>query len=145
LVDWHRVRAVVDSSDRIRLGGYPAPWRDLLGLRVEEFAPLPEGGLVRLDGAPQAVDSGGVGRVWQDAIDLRGADPLLCYADGHLAGQAAATRHPYGHGEAFYLGTLPDRAALRSLVEQACRRAGVEFRTDAPRAWRRSGAVTTCS
>ena len=70
--------------------------------------------------------------MWQDAIDLRGAEPLLRYADGHLAGQAAATRHPYGRGEAFYLGTLPDRATLRSLVRQACRRAGVEFRTDVP-------------
>jgi beta-galactosidase len=132
---------IVDTRDRIRLGGYPAPWRDLLGLRVEEFAPLPEGAVVRLDGAREAVDveavegiegGGGVGRVWQDAIDLRGADPLLRYADGHLVGQAAATRHPYGRGEAFYLGTLPDRATLRGLVEQACRRAGVEFRTDVP-------------
>jgi beta-galactosidase len=124
--------AIVDSSDRIRLGGYPAPWRDLLGLRVEEFAPLPEGAVVRLDGAGGAVGSGGAGRVWQDAIDLRGADPLLRYAEGHLVGQAAATRHPYGRGEAFYLGTLPDRATLRSVAEQACHRAGVAFRTDVP-------------
>jgi len=123
---------IVDPHDRIRLGGYPAPWRDLLGLRVEEFAPLPEGALVRLDGTPDTVGADGVGRVWQDAIDLRGADPLLRYAEGHLVGQAAATRHPYGPGEAFYLGTLPDRATLRGLVEQACRRAGVKFRTDVP-------------
>ena len=41
----------------------PAPWRELLGLRVEEFAPLPQGATVRLE------------------------------------------------GEAFYLGTLPDRRA----------------------------------
>jgi beta-galactosidase len=135
---------IVDPHDRIRLGGYPAPWRELLGLRVEEFAPLPEGTVVRLDGAAAAVDAegvgrvggvgvaGGVGRVWQDAIDLRGAEALLRYADGHLVGQAAATRHPYGRGEAFYLGTLPDRATLRGLVERACRRAGVEFRTDVP-------------
>jgi beta-galactosidase len=122
---------IVDTSDRIRLGGYPAPWRELLGLRVEEFAPLPEGAAVRLDGARETQASG-AGRVWQDAIDLRGADPLLCYAEGHLAGRAAAARHPYGGGEAFYLGTLPDRATLRGLVQQACRRAGIEFRTDVP-------------
>jgi beta-galactosidase len=42
------------------------------------------------------------------------------------------TRHSYGRGEAFYLGTLPDPATLRVLVEQACRHAGVEFRTDLP-------------
>jgi beta-galactosidase len=123
---------IVDSSDRIRLGGYPAPWRDLLGLRVEEFAPLPAGAVVRLDGAPGAGGADGVGRVWQDVIDLRGADPLLRYAEGHLGGQAAATRHPHGRGEGLYLGTLPDRATMRGLVEQACRRAGVEFRTDVP-------------
>jgi beta-galactosidase len=121
---------IVDPSDRIRLGGYPAPWRDLLGLRVEEFAPLPEGALVRLDGAPGTGD--GVGRVWQDAIDLLGAEPLLSYGDGHLVGRAAATRHPYGQGEAFYLGTLPDRATLRALAERVFRRAGVAFRTDVP-------------
>src|SRR5580698_3667939 len=131
---------IVDPDDRIRLGGYPAPWRGLLGLRVEEFAPLTEGAVVRLDGeAGDAGDAGAngderlaVGRVWQDAIDLHGAEPLLRYAEGRLAGQAAVTRHTYGRGEAFYLGTLPDRATLRVLVEQACRYAGVEFRTDLP-------------
>ena len=143
---------IVDPDDRIRLGGYPAPWRELLGLRVEEFAPLPEGAAVPLDGGAAPLDGAAVpldgaavpldgaaggerwatGRVWQDVIDLRGADPLLRYAAGHLAGRAAVTRHPYGRGEAFYLGTLPDRVTLRVLVERACRRAGVEFRTDLP-------------
>ena len=32
---------IVDAQDRVRLGGYPAPWCELLGLRVEELAPLP--------------------------------------------------------------------------------------------------------
>ncbi len=129
---------IVDPDERVRLGGYPAPWRELLGLRVEEFAPLPEGAAVRLDGVPAAdglatgapaVRAGGL---WQDVIGLRGADPLLRYAEGHLAGQPAVTRHSYGRGEAFYLGTLPDRATLRDLAAQACGRAGIEFRTDIP-------------
>ncbi len=34
---------VSDPDERIRLGGYPAPFRDLLGLRVEEYWPLPDG------------------------------------------------------------------------------------------------------
>jgi beta-galactosidase len=70
--------------------------------------------------------------LWQDVIGLRGAEPLLRYAEGHLAGQPAVTRHFYGRGEAFYLGTLPDRPTLRDLVAQACARAGIEFRTDVP-------------
>ena len=72
------------------------------------------------------------GRLWQDVIGLRGAEPVLRYVSGHLAGQTAATRHSYGEGEAFYLGTLPDRVTLRGLVAEACGRAGVEFRTDVP-------------
>ena len=36
-----------------------------------------------------------------------------------------------GHGEAIYLGALPDRATLRGLVQLASR-AGAEFRTDVP-------------
>ena len=31
---------IVDEDDQVRLGGYPAPFRDLLGLRVEDFLPL---------------------------------------------------------------------------------------------------------
>jgi beta-galactosidase len=146
---------IVDPVDRIRLGGYPAPWRELLGLRVEEFAPLPEGAQVRLAGGDPGIGDqngggengvgesgagergegegeGAAGRLWQDVIDLRGAEPLLRYAEGNLAGRAAVTRHSYGDGEAFYLGTLPDRATLRSVIRRACHQAGLEFRTGLP-------------
>ena len=123
---------IVDPCERVRLGGYPAPWRELLGLRVEEFAPLPPGTAVRLDGVSGADGAAGAGRLWQDVIGLRGADPLLRYTDGHLAGQPAVTRHSYGRGEAFYLGTLPDRTTLRALAAQACDRAGIELLTGIP-------------
>jgi beta-galactosidase len=137
----------VDPTDRVRLGGYPAPWRDLLGLRVEELAPLPDGRTVRLDGleatggdgagaagtGAAGTGAGGTGRLWQDVIDLHGATPLLTFTDGHLAGEAAATRHAHGQGEAFYLGTLPDRATLSRLVRRAGRRAGLAPRTGLPR------------
>jgi beta-galactosidase len=122
---------IVDEHDRVRLGGYPAPWCDLLGLRVEELAPLPEGLTVRLAGLDSPADA--AGRLWQDVIGLNGAAPVLSFAEGHLAGEPAATRHDYGRGAALYLGTLPDRATLSRLVERACRHAGVERRTELPR------------
>ena len=40
---------IVDEHDHIRLGGYPGAFRELLGIRVEEFTPLREGEQVRLD------------------------------------------------------------------------------------------------
>jgi len=42
------------------------------------------------------------------------------------------TRHEYGRGAAFYLGTLPDRTMLGRLVGQACQDAGVPLWTDLP-------------
>jgi len=122
---------IVDPADRVRLGGYPAPWRDMLGLRVEELAPMAEGVAVQLEGLG-AAGMEATGRLWQDVIDLAGATALLSYAEGRLAGAAAATRHAHGRGEALYLGTLPDRATLARLVERACRHAGLEPRTDLP-------------
>jgi beta-galactosidase len=137
---------IVDLHDRVRLGGYPAPWLDLLGLRIEELAPLPDGAAVRLEGlAPAVADApvadaalnevgadDAVGRLWQDVIELRGATSLLTFGEGHLGGKAAATRHEYGRGAAFYLGTLPDRATLSRLVGQACQDAGVTLWTGLP-------------
>ncbi|HEU4534508.1 MAG TPA: beta-galactosidase trimerization domain-containing protein, partial [Polyangiaceae bacterium] len=40
---------IVDEHDHVRLGGYPGAFRELLGVRVEEFAPLAAGARVRLD------------------------------------------------------------------------------------------------
>jgi beta-galactosidase len=31
---------IVDARDHIRLGGYPAPFTELLGLRIEDFVPM---------------------------------------------------------------------------------------------------------
>ena len=46
---------IVDEHDHVRLGGYPGAFRDLLGVRVEEFAPL-------LPGRSVTLDDGGRGR-----------------------------------------------------------------------------------
>jgi beta-galactosidase len=131
---------IVDPCDRVRLGGYPAPWCELLGLRVEELAPLADGVTVLLEGRGETAGGGvacdgvpAAGRLWQDVIDLRGAAPLLTFGEGHLAGIAAATEHEYGQGRAFYLGTLPDRATLGGLVRRVCGHAGIELVTGLPR------------
>jgi beta-galactosidase len=105
---------IVDPDDHVRLGGYPAPWRDLLGLDVEELSPLPPTTTVGLSGP--LTHPGSIGRRWQELIRLRGARVLLEIADGPLAGQPAATSHPYGQGNAYYLATSPDAVTLSALV-----------------------------
>jgi beta-galactosidase len=114
---------IVDEHDHIRLGGYPAPFRRLLGLRVEEFTPYAPGATNRLsldDGASYACDQ------WSDIIELEGATALAQYTDEWYAGRPAITRHAFGRGAAFYLGTRPEPAGMAWLLDQACREAGVE-------------------
>ncbi|MGH3743555.1 MAG: Beta-galactosidase C-terminal domain, partial [Mycobacteriales bacterium] len=49
-----------------------------------------------------------------------------------LAGEPAATAHPYGDGLAVYLATQPDAATLAALLRWTCDRAGVGPVVDAP-------------
>jgi beta-galactosidase len=84
---------IVDASGRVRLGGYPGAFREVLGVRVEEFHPLPAAGTVRLS------DHTAASR-WSEHLQLAGARPVLRYAEGVLAGRPALTRHRYGDGVA---------------------------------------------
>jgi beta-galactosidase len=114
---------IADENDRVRLGGYPALLREVLGLRVDEFWPLPPGRTLGAafteDGAPLTAD------LWADAIEPEGAEPVACYRDGPLAGAAAVTRHAFGSGAAWYLGTRPDDASMHRIIAAAAAAAGV--------------------
>ncbi|GAA4199503.1 beta-galactosidase [Actinocatenispora rupis] len=112
---------IVDSADRAYLGGYPAPLRDVLGLRVDEFWPLPTGGTVALSTS----DGPATGTVWSEWIEPAGAETVATFADGELAGRPAITRHRYGAGTAWYLGTRPDPVALQRLYDRILGAAGV--------------------
>ena len=117
---------IVDEHDQIRLGGYPGAFRELLGVRVEEFFPLPPGEVV-------ALDDGSTGTLWSELLTADGAEVLARYADGPLAGRAGA--HPARRsapGAAWYSSTRLDPAGTRALVDQVCAAAGVAapVRTD---------------
>ncbi|HEX6289108.1 MAG TPA: beta-galactosidase [Herpetosiphonaceae bacterium] len=113
---------IVDERDHVRLGGYPAPFRALLGLRVEEFVPYAPGQANTItadDGACYPCD------LWSDLIDLEGATAIARYADAFYAGRPAATRHRFGRGTAYYVGTRPDTSGIAWLLDRACEDAGV--------------------
>ncbi|GAA0576169.1 beta-galactosidase [Paractinoplanes ferrugineus] len=120
---------IVDEHDHVWLGGYPGALRDLLGIRIEEFAPL-------LDDESAALSNGTVGTVWTDRIDLtdESTEVLASYDSGEMSGRPAVTRRPVGNGSAAYvstrlgatgltpvLSTLLDRANLHSDLPVALR------------------------
>ncbi len=105
---------IVDEADHIRPGGYPGAFRDLLGVRVEEFAPLPAGTSV-------ALDDGSTADLWTEVLELRGARAVASYVDGPLPGTPAVTRH----GNAWYVATRLDDAGTAALADRIAREAGV--------------------
>ncbi|NUT36025.1 MAG: beta-galactosidase [Hamadaea sp.] len=113
---------IVDEAERAYLGGYPGPLREVLGLKIDEFWPLQVGTTTALDLAGERR----TGSIWSEWIDLEGARPVATFAEGELAGRPAVTRHEYGNGVAWYLGTRPEPATMRALLDLARADAGVE-------------------
>ncbi|MGW5015088.1 beta-galactosidase, partial [Micromonospora chalcea] len=116
LVTW--LSGVADEHARVRLGGYPGAYRDLLGVRVEEFHPLADDEHVPLTG-------GGTGRIWSETVHPAGAETISAYAGGVLDGRPAITRHRIGDACAWYVSTRPDDDTYRRLLTEAAGLAGV--------------------
>lgn len=110
---------IVDEDDRVRPGGYPGVWRDLLGIRVEEFSPvLPEQKVL--------LESGTRASLWTERLTATDADVLDRFVGGPAGGLPALTRRrgTDGAGDAWYLATLPDGAGLARIIDQALTAAG---------------------
>jgi beta-galactosidase len=103
---------IADPAAQIRLGGYPGAFRELLGLRVEEF--LPVDGRIELD-------TGATAEGWSERVLLEGAEAIAHYQGGTLDGWPAITRR----GNAWYTSTWLTDPAYESLMEQVVRAAGI--------------------
>ncbi|MBE1515049.1 beta-galactosidase [Nesterenkonia halotolerans] len=147
---------IVDEHDAVRLGGYPGAFRELLGIRTEEFWPLQAQEQVHLD-------DGTRGSLWSEKIHLHddgagAAQALRRFASLRLTGEVgpggvpeavaptaaptgefalsgwpAVTRREVGEGAAWYVGTRPDDAGVRALTAELLIEAGVSpVHEDAP-------------
>jgi beta-galactosidase len=120
---------IVDGRDHIRLGGYPAPFREMLGLRIEDFVPMATGETNRLD----TLDGESYGcDMWVDLIHLEGAQPQASYTEDFYADTPAVTRNVFGEGAAYYLGTRPEQRYTKSLLQRVYEDAGVRPTAEVP-------------
>ncbi|MDN4599199.1 beta-galactosidase [Leifsonia sp. F6_8S_P_1A] len=109
---------IVDDEQAVVTGGYPGLLRDLLGVRVDEFAPLSPGDTVRLA-------SGRIASVWSERGRATTASVVDAFADGPAEGSPAITRNERGDGVAWYVATRLDQLDLDDLVREALDGAGV--------------------
>lgn len=109
---------IVDPTDRVRPGGYPGAFRDLLGVFVEEF-------FVVLDDESVAIDTGWRATTWSERVHADDAEVVVRYSDGELSGEPAVTRRRVDAGSAWYVSARLDHPSLAALVDRVLADAGV--------------------
>ncbi len=112
LVVWY-LSALVDERLRVRAGGHPGAFAGRLGIRLEQFGPLPAD-------TRQLLSSGAVVDHWRETVVPRGATVIDKYPDG----SPAVTRN----GAAWYVSTRLDPDALSALLARVLAAAGVADR-----------------
>ena len=120
---------IVDGNDHVRPGRMPAPFCDLLGMWIEEFAAYGDG----QRNVVQAVNGNSYPcKLWSDIIHLTGAEVLGQYQEDYFAGSPAITRYRFDKGTSYYLGTALAGEGLAWLLERVCTDASVQPVLDAP-------------
>lgn len=120
---------IVDEHDRVHLGGYPAPFRALLGLEVEEWTVPSNDRATALATTPAGTALGLPAQLaasfWAEAIRAETCDVLATFTEGFLAGRPALTRRAHGRGHAWYIGTELDADGYAHLVALVTASAGL--------------------
>jgi beta-galactosidase len=114
---------IVDENEHIRLGGYPAPFRAMLGLTIEEFAPYAEtqtNTISTTDGKLFQCS------LWADVIHVQSANAIATFMQDYFAGYPAITHNQFGQGRAYYVGTAPDRSGMDWLLDHVCQAASIQ-------------------
>ena len=112
---------IVDQNDHVRLGGYPGAFAEMLGIRVEEWAPLMDGETVKLD-------DGSIVSIWSEEVDVIGDEVAVLrkYACGEFEGLPAVTQNSCGKGSASYVSTRLGVRGLEEILPEWLRAANVE-------------------
>lgn len=120
---------IVDDTDLCYLGGTPHQLMDVCGLRSAEIDGLYDWE----SNSGSAVPGNSLGITGEyscgtlcELVELRGAEPLLCYGSDFYAGQPALTVHSYGKGKVYYVCADFEEAFYRDLCRRVSEEAGVD-------------------
>ena len=114
---------IVGESDNVYLGGYPGPLKEMAGVWVEEIdalAPEQHNIVTFKDGSRSNC------KIVCDLMHLEGAESLGEYTEDFYAGMPAVTRHSYGKGKLYYIGTCMEEDGIAKILSMAVEDAGAE-------------------
>lgn len=108
----------VNENDLVRLGGYPAELRDMLGLWVEEIDALPPdmNNSINFIYKLNPMKDNYTCDMVCDIINLEGAESLAVYSSDFYKDKPVFTYNKYGDGLAYYIASNPEQAFLNDFA-----------------------------
>ncbi|QNE16671.1 beta-galactosidase [Kribbella qitaiheensis] len=121
---------IVDENDGVHPQGLIGPLGDVLGLTVEEFAPLRAGDSLTVEGLNAHLS----GDVWSEQVvpTSDATEVLGRFVDGPVAGGPALTRRRHQNGAAWYVATRFTSDSLATVMSAVYADAGIGPRRDLP-------------
>lgn len=118
----------VNENDKVYLGGYPAKWRDILGIWVEESDALAPGSRNYFTYKETQYPC----EILCDLMHSEGAEVLAEYQEDFYQGMPVITRNTFGAGRAYYVGTHSNEQFYQKFMTDLCEEAEISSIIDAP-------------
>ncbi|WP_052226911.1 beta-galactosidase [Microbacterium mangrovi] len=116
---------VVDATEKVFDGGAPGPFRELLGIEVDEQWPLRDDDTERVETAAGTFAN----VVWSEWIEEDAdVEVRARYGSGELDGHPAVTVRAAGKGSAWYVSCVLDDEGLTAVFRDVLTRAGIPAR-----------------
>ncbi|MFY9713287.1 MAG: beta-galactosidase [Microbacterium sp.] len=116
---------VADRNSHVLVGRSPVLLRDVMGISGEEWCALPDGNVELMGDWWAPADGAAEASILGERLRTDGAEVLLNYADGDLAGLPAVARNTRGDGVAWHVGAVVSDAVLSKILGEAAAAAGV--------------------
>ncbi len=120
---------LADENDRCVFGAYPGKLREVLGIWVEEtdaLRPQEKNCMKIRQGKFFSSGEYECGFLCDILHPQKGTEVVAEYRDDFYAGTPCVTRHEFGKGEAYYIGTQPEQGFLEELLEGICAEKGIK-------------------
>lgn len=119
---------IINETVGVFLRGYPGPLKEVMGVKVEEYDPLPPGkkNIIKmrtpLDGFKKEYSC----ELWCDVIHTAGAKVLASFANDYYADYPCITENQFGDGKAYYVATRPDKDFMKDFLTKILKDQGID-------------------
>ncbi|MDF2886364.1 MAG: Beta-galactosidase [Lacrimispora sp.] len=120
---------MADENDRCLFGAYPGELKDVLGIWVEEtdaLRPWEKNCMEIRQGYFLSRRQYQCGFLCDIIHAHQDTEVVAEYMEDFYAGLPCITRHNFGKGQAYYIGTQPEQGFLDELLEGICKEIGIQ-------------------